>query len=456
MNGAAQRPRRFLGGAGRSQDYVLTFATEFGILASSLAVFKLAAMQWDTAGFGAYVLARRTISMLQLPLLLGLAVAVTRYVAMAHRAGQGEARATYFLAALGVVGVGLGLATLGLIGFAPTVGFVLFGDRAYAPLVRALSLAVAGIVLHGVAYGELRGRLAMRAANALQAVNLGLVPVSVLAIPGLTVTQTVTLTGGAWCVIAGVTAAAIVVRSARVWEVRALGAAARELLRYGAPRVPGDLALGALFTLPATVAAHRAGMTAAGFVGLGMSLLSMIGSLFAPIGHILLPAVSRMAVVGSVEAIRQDARRVVVAALALTTVIVVTLEIAAASLLRAYLGSGFASAVPVIRLVMVGAFPHVLYVILRNVLDAVHVRPYNAKNLLVAVVTFLGATFVPVAPGGSVPLGVVVALFVLGWLTLRDTLRVLRQAERQGAASLQLDLETGAQVQGARAEGLIG
>ena len=59
------------------------------------------------------------------------------------------------------------------------------------------------------------------------------------------------------------------------------GEAARALLWYGVPRVPGEFALGALFTLPVTLAAHRAGAAQAGFVGLCISLLSMAGSLFA-------------------------------------------------------------------------------------------------------------------------------------------------------------------------------
>jgi len=447
---------RFFAGVGRVRDYLLTFATEFAILAGSLLVFKLAALRWDTAGFGAYVLARRTISMLQLPLLLGMAVAVTRYVSMASTGVGNQPRGTYFAAALGLVGLALAAVAIGLNLFAPAVAFLLFGDRAYASLVRALSLAVSGVVLHGVTYGELRGRVAMPAANALQGINLGVVPAVALLVPGLSVVGVVALTGGAWCAITGVTCAVIVRRVEHQPDARALRAAAAELLRYGAPRVPGDLALGALFTLPATVAAHRGGIEAAGFVGLAMSLLSMIGSLFAPIGHILLPAVSRMAAMGDVGGIRRDTHRLLAAALGLTALMVLGLEILAGPLLELYLGTQFAPAVPVVRLVMLAAFPHVAYVILRNVLDAVHVRPYNAKNLLLALATFGAVSVAPIAAGAAVPVAVVSGLAILGVLTVRDTLRVLREAALRGPAALGLTLDGRSPVAGGGTEDLVG
>jgi hypothetical protein len=45
---------------------------------------------------------------------------------------------------------------------------VLFGTETNAPLVPPLGLMITGIALHGVAYGYLRGKTSMLAANAVQ------------------------------------------------------------------------------------------------------------------------------------------------------------------------------------------------------------------------------------------------------------------------------------------------
>jgi O-antigen/teichoic acid export membrane protein len=135
---------------------------------------------------------------------------------------------------------------------------------------------------------------------------------------------------------------------------------------------------------------------------------------------------------------------------------VLGLEILAAPLLELYLGAQFAPAVPVVRLVMLAAFPHVAYVILRNVLDAVHVRPYNAKNLLLALATFGAVSVAPIAAGAAVPVAVVSGLAILGVLTVRDTLRVLREAALRGPAALGLTLDGRSPVAGGGTEDLVG
>jgi O-antigen/teichoic acid export membrane protein len=419
---------RLFGGIGHRRDYALTFLTEFATLGSTVLALKLAAVYWGTEGFGEYMLARRSLGLVQLPVLCGMGVAVTRYVARARAAGEGSSEYRYFAASVLVSLATAVLAGLVLNAASRPLAVVFFGSVRYDHLVRALSLAVAGMAFHGIAYGVFRGRVAMWQANALQALNLGIVPLAVLAWPGQSVPSVVIAVGGLWCLISGA-AILIVLRSAppTTWERRPIEAAMRELLRYGGPRVPGEFALGALFTFPVIVAAHVRGVATAGFVGLGVSLLTMMGSLFAPLGQIILPAVSALSVGRGRHRLRTDAWRLMALCLGVAAALVVSVEAGAALVIPRLFGAEFTPSVPVIRIMALGALPYVAYVVLRNILDALHTVPLNAKNLGLALALFLGlAVAIESSAGDSgIPWAFAVSLALLGGLSAFDAYRAL-------------------------------
>jgi O-antigen/teichoic acid export membrane protein len=416
---------RLFGGIGHRRDYALTFLTEFATLGSTLLALKLAAEAWGASGFGEYMLARRTLSLLQLPILCSMGVAVTRYVARARSASDPATEHHYFIAGV-LFSAMTALAAAIILNLAPgPLAALFFGSAAYGDLVRALSLMITGLALHGVAYGMFRGRIAMARANCLQAINLGLVPLAVLAVPGLTVVQVVILTGLLWCLVAGLAIGSIIRAVPRqAWNRRSVGMAARDLLRYGGPRVPGEFALGALFALPVTLAAHYDGLAAAGFVGLGVSVLTMIGSLFAPLGQIVLPAVSALSVGERAPRLSGDTWRLTGLCLGIAGALTLGVEVGAPFFIPRLFGPEFTPAVPIIRIMSIAAVPLVAYTVLRNVLDALHELPLNAKNLAVALAVFL-VLAQAMNSGFRVPIALAFGLLALGMLSAYDARREL-------------------------------
>ena len=405
------------------RDYGLTFAAEFTTLAAGLLVLRLAASHWGPTGFGEYVLVRRTLALIQLPILCNMGVAISRFVAISSAGGARFTSRAYLLAATSVAVGAAVITSLALLAAAHPTASLMFGDGQYAPLVRAVAFALPGIVLHGVAYGYFRGRLRLVEANALQVINLGVVPLAVFAVPNLPVLHVVLLLAALWTLVA-LAAIARPLIEAVSQGVADVGPAVRELLRYGLPRVPGEFALAALFSLPTTIAAHSGGVEQAGFVGLAVSLLSMVGSMFAPLGQIVLPAVSAMAVRDDTAALRQDVRRVWLACAVTAAALVAVLTLGARPLITLYVGAAFLPAVSVVRLVLLAGVPYVSYVVLRNVLDALDPRPLNAKNLVVALALFLAVAMVNDG-AGAVPVALLAAISALGLLSLLDARRLL-------------------------------
>src|ERR1700674_64004 len=79
-----------------AREYGSTFATEFTVLACQLLTYKLAAHFLGKTGFAEYAVARRTISLIYPVPLLGVAVALPRYVAHAIGGGNGDRKKRYF------------------------------------------------------------------------------------------------------------------------------------------------------------------------------------------------------------------------------------------------------------------------------------------------------------------------------------------------------------------------
>ncbi|MER3420934.1 MAG: hypothetical protein C4290_10605, partial [Chloroflexota bacterium] len=126
-------------------------------------------------------------------------------------------------------------------------------------------------------------------------------------------------------------------------------AATLKLARFGASRVPADFLHMALLGLPSLVVAHRHGVELAGQVAFAFSLVAMAGSVFWPIGLVLLPQASRLASQGHSAELYRHVR--VVAAYGVGAAVVVTLagEALAGVGVRLFMGAEFGGAVPVVR-----------------------------------------------------------------------------------------------------------
>ncbi len=402
------------------RNYLITFASEFIVIGAGFLVYWVAARYWSAQAFGEYMLARRTLSLLHLPCALGLGLSVPRFVALAT-ARPDEAPRPFLLA--GVALAAIPLASLGVL-FALAPGWwatLFFSAASYASLLPGLYLATVGLILHVLVYGYLRGHLRMAGANAVQLIVYGIIPLGTFLVPGLTVGAALMVLGVSWIIVAGTCALLIAAGELRRNAGRplALRTAARELLAYGIPRLPGDVALSALYTLPATLTAHWASVEAAGHVAFGISALNLAAGVFSPVGLVLMPTATAMQASGRLVELRRSVWRLVMVGGLLAVGATVVLEFVAPLLVSWYLGPAFAAAALVLRLVGLALAPQVVYLVLRDPIDAVSVKAHNGWNVVASLGIFLvGAMISQTVLGISISLAV--AILVLGIMSVRS------------------------------------
>jgi len=416
------------------RSYAFTFVAEMGVLLGGFAALKIAGGVLGTTGFGEYAVARRAVSVLAFPLLVGLGISIPRYVARAVGADPSGATARgYFLAAL-LIGAPI-LGGFGVVAALERDWFAraFYGDARFSSLTMPIVTAIVGLYAHTLVYANFRGRLRMWPANLLQLVNLALTPPLALLASHRSAAAALEITGVVWLLTATAAGSWGLLRGGGKGGTpeRLIPRAVRDLLGFGLPRVAGEFALFGFFALPTFYVAHTSGIETAGFFSFGLSLVQMLTSLFAAIGILLLPYVSRQVAEGSWDRIASIVSRAVTGSLFITVLLVFALQAVLDRLILLLMGSAFAPAVQPARWLITGAIPFVAYTVVRDSLDAVATWPYNSVNVVVALATVTGLLWLG---GGVVSPALAVALGCsgLGVLTLLTWGRALRAARASG------------------------
>jgi O-antigen/teichoic acid export membrane protein len=384
------------------RDYAVTFGVTALTIISYLIAFRLVARHLGGGAFGEYALARRTVSILAPAAILGADYATARFVAYAVGAGrQGE---PYLIAALSVMVASVAAVSLLLVTLSGAFARLFYGSSQYSNLMVMMVPLLLGVGLHSVAYNYLRGTSRFVTSSMLLFINYAVVPLAAV-YAGSSVLRILLAMAAGWVVVS-------VCFLARMPVVAAdFRRHVREILRYGVPRVPGDLLQMSLLGAPGILAAHLASIQVAGLVAFGTASLAMVGSAMSPVAFVLLPVSARMLGAGQVAELRRHVTRV----LAVITVAVVVgtllLEAVATPLVGAYLGKGFEGGTYVMRVIMLAGLPYAVYFTLKSVVDAKHLRAINTRNMGAAVLVFAGTTALATAVGLSV--GKILAAFVL-------------------------------------------
>ena len=399
------------------QEYSPTFLTEFVVMASQILLYKLAAHYLGKTGFSEYALARRTVSLLFPIPVLGMAVGLPRYI------GATNGRGATLWCVAGAAFICLTLINL----FSKPFSYVFFGSNTYSYLALPLSVMILGQCLHTVVCGYFRGHMMLGRANALQIVNLALVPVGSFLVFGQSLPKLLIAIGALSTLMSSVG-----LLFTPVWAVAENNwKETKDLFRYGVQRVPGDFILVALFTLPATFAAHLKGIEEAGFVAFGISAVSIIGAVFAPVGLVLLPKATIMLAEGAREELREHLNAMVRITFVLSVAIIMTIWIWMPNLIHLYLGASFGQVVPIARLLILGALPYSVYLVLRNIVDAYHEYGITAAILFCGLLTFLIGSYLykQTSFGTDVILGsFVLAMTVVAILSNLECRKILRKS----------------------------
>ncbi|MEP6506625.1 MAG: lipopolysaccharide biosynthesis protein [Gemmatimonadales bacterium] len=404
-----------------------TLVAEILVTLCGVLLLKFAASMLGPVGFGEYALGRRVVGLLYLPLIMGLGIAAPRYIAIARGGVLKEYAESSFAFATLTAGMLPALGVVLIMNLIPTLASrLIFGSPALTHMIAPASIALAGITLHAMVYAIHRGRSEMGFANTMQLANLGLVPLGAFVLGQRTAESVLATTGTAWLVISGIGLIHVVYVERSNWHGSvSIRQHLTVLLRFGLPRVPGEFALVGLFALPSLIAVRTQGIVVAGQLSAAMSVLTIASGSFAPVGLVMLPRASAQAAAGDIAGVKRMVRRILVGGVMLATAGVLIGEVLIPPFIHWYFGPVFVSAIPIFRICLLGAIPYVVYVLMRSILDAIDVRPINARNLMISLAVLVVLCLIQ---SGIIWMAwsLIATLALLGALTLREVYIRLR------------------------------
>ncbi|MEU4692643.1 hypothetical protein [Actinoplanes sp. NPDC023714] len=406
------------------RDYAATLLAQWFVLGIGLFLFYLVARRGGVAGFAYYQIARGVVSLFQPLAMIGMGQGLHRYLPRASAGSERLALRAFLVQA----GVAVGLTLLG-IALGPHLSSLL-GLHGGTGAVAAIMIMLVGNCLCTMAVAALRGTHQVARANTIAAVGFGLIPVLVFSLADR-VEDFLILQGAGMTVVAA-WGTLTVRHSPGVEEGAGQAIRLRSLIAYGVKRLPGDLALPALFTYPTfAVAVASPGGPEAGYVGFATSAVTLICSIFGTLTPVLLPRLSRffhLAPADGGGTTRKLLVRLPFYAALLAAAATLIFSLFSEALVAGFLGPSFAAAAPILRLGVLSAIPLAMFYAARPTLDALLDRPVISRLLLGCLVlqvavTHLAELVLPPAHAGV--LALCVAASVLGFRSERLVVRAL-------------------------------
>ncbi len=369
------------------KDISQTFIAETIVLVGFIIIYRLIAKNFGPEGVGEYSLIRRVISFVLPLLILGLRIGLPRYIAMSKDRRQ---RVSYIKAGFLVVAVFTLFSLLVINLFRTYFAKTFFGNVAYTDLVLPFSFFLMGLILHILVYFYFQGRLFVRTFNFLQIINLSLVPIVILIFfRNITISKLIILVGSSTLIIAFLFSLSFIKDLFAPIKKLQFKNSFKELFRYSLPRVPGDFALAALFSLGPIFAAHLAPIQEVGYLCVSQSLLIGMCGMIAPLGIVLLPRVSLLIAQGEQGRIKENLRFFIAAILQCFIFICIQSLIFTDAIIKYWLGLEFSGAIPVMRIALISTIFYTFYIAMRSILDATKVKPLNTINISISLGTFL-------------------------------------------------------------------
>lgn len=398
--------------------YIFTFCSQMFALFLSIWALKLAAITFDPYSFGLYNIVRRIISMINFPLLIGLGISIPIYIAK----GKNDKMkiSPYILTAL------LFWFTVTTLLFVVNIfagrGLIVFLFNSYTPeLLPPLILNFSALYLYSILYAIYRGEQDFWRANLFQIVAAGLMPVLAIRFCDQSVLGFLLYLGIFWMSI-NLMVLYHIIKKGMLQNVSfsACKMAFKDILWFGLPRLPGEFALFGLMAFPLFFIAKTVSMEKAGSVAVGFTLVQLVASIFEFMGTILLPKTVILISENRYSELGMAVKKIlfisVIASIIISSFIFINLN-----WLLDFLDKGkFTSDISEINVILYCIPFYIIYIIVRNPLDAIDRKPYNMYNLVFCfivqmLVLFLGENFFTINTIYS--LSVVVPLTFLGIFT---------------------------------------
>ncbi|UCH97116.1 MAG: oligosaccharide flippase family protein [Candidatus Aminicenantes bacterium] len=380
------------------KDLISTGASQVGVLLFGVLLLKIMTAVLNEENFGLFILIRRWIVVLLPMVTLNLSIGLARYISF------DKEKARFYLHISLIITTALTvLMFIFLILFNKTFSITFFKSPHYSKLVFLLALFLFAHVIHLITYSYFRGKMDMNTANVMRLLFTGF-PVllaGIFFILGTSNYSTILYLYFSVYAFWGVISSLYFLRKVCSFTLFKTGVAlsktklvfnfkeSRSLLLYSLARIPSLFFISLILSFPVFIATHKISVTAAGYIGIVVAVLHLLGIFCMPFNLILLPKFSSLTKNKQVENIKNYSLVILDFIITFLPIIVVMLFGLTRYIILIWFGPKYLITVNSAAIAILASVFYLGYALIRGVLDGLFEFPFiNIINLagLVTVV----------------------------------------------------------------------
>ncbi|MBN1226291.1 MAG: lipopolysaccharide biosynthesis protein [Deltaproteobacteria bacterium] len=400
------------------KDIGITTLTSFITILSLIFVTRFLARGLGPDEFGAYALARRLVSFIAPFSTLALGVSLARYTALFS---DGQRRKNLLAVSLSIIIIMAIILSIPWFLWGEYFTKLVFRTIRFTNLFYASFFMVGGYGIYSAVYAFYRGTGKMNKANLLQLCVMSLLPLLISYFFGSRADALVIILLMGLSFYLSLLPLGYNLKGIRWNGLELVKKAARDLLVYGIPRMPGSIAFAGLLSIGPFLAPYFGSIDEAGFFVVGQSVFRIMESAVVAFGLVALPRVAIMFEEGRKDFLAERIRDIIDLIIHVGLFISVQAFIWAKFVIVVWLGADYLEAVAIMRILIISLAPYLAYVLLRSFIDAIEVRAVNTLNILVSlgsgILSALLCAFVGMGVLG-LAIGSMTGFFVLGIRTV--------------------------------------
>lgn len=374
--------QRRLGRSSFSQDIVLTAMGQFIVLAIALAINKLLSIFLGPEQFAIFTIANKSAGVIAFLMLMGIGIALPRYLARVRVKGKKSDEASVYYASLIIFAISTSIVFLICTVFGDTIGNFIFNGQSHNDLIFPMLIFAVSTATSAYLYSFLRGIDKFRLFNVIQVI-VGLIGLGAVLFYGNKINEQLLARGFLISIATLIILATLTYSAYRVvkLERKQLKTDIKKVFLYSVLRVPGEIFLFSFSVVPLILINTRFGLQTAAAFATAVTINLLVVPIFQFVGMVLLPYVSKQLARGEGREITRKINTLRAAYLLIAVTSLIGVYFLTDLIIQLLFTSEYVQFAAIVRILYVSVVPYSLYLLLRNPIDAISAIPFNTINL---------------------------------------------------------------------------
>lgn len=376
------------------KDIIITFAGQIVVLLSNFLINKLVAIFVGVNQFGIFNIAKRSATLIGFIILLELGISVPRYFSLYSKNNPKKAY-EYYQLGLYLLLIMIGFFSFIIFSNQKLVALYIFGSANFSNFVIPLLVYSVGIAINTFVFSAYRGAEFFYIYTAIQLLTqfINVLIIYLVRNEGI---SSMLFNWGISNILLSVLFIIIFTRlniEFKSLRISQFFSKLKELLIYGIPRIPGEIIQFSYYLVPLMIINQKFGKLSTGYFSASTGILQAFLPLFSYVGIVLLPKVSKALMERNLYSVKRQVKYLSLIYLGFSLLIVFIGTVFSKQIMQLLYSNEYTKQIDIAKILLITLIPRAQFLLLRNPIDAISVRPINTISLGISFLIMLFIMF---------------------------------------------------------------